>query len=227
MLPAWSICWSRPVGRSCWCAGWLRCCRCWCGSGAGHRADPGVDAGRRRRRHPPLSVVRHRPDHQPDPGLRAAYRVAWGGLCGRGVRRRPAPGPGRWRVRTGRSGPRPWPWPPCSSRLAAASRRSWTGASTAASTTPPRPLKHSVPGCETRSTWTLSRPSCWWWPTRRCSRQRRLCGCDPQHRPDRVAKNTEAEQGPTRLDPLHAMQFRAAAVPPGQARVARSATLSE
>jgi hypothetical protein len=34
MLPAWSICSSRPVGRSCWRAGWLRWCRCWCGSDA-------------------------------------------------------------------------------------------------------------------------------------------------------------------------------------------------
>ena len=28
MLLAWSICSSRPVGRSCWRAGWLRWCRC-------------------------------------------------------------------------------------------------------------------------------------------------------------------------------------------------------
>ena len=48
-------------------------------------------------------------------------------------------------------------------------------------------------GCETRSSWTRSRPSCLWWPTKRCSEQRRLCGCDPRHRPGRVAKDSEAE----------------------------------
>jgi len=48
--------------------------------------------------------------------------------------------------------PPPWPWPPPSSRPAAASRRRWTGASTAAATTPPRPSPPSAPACATRST---------------------------------------------------------------------------
>ena len=61
---------------------------------------------------------------------------------------------GRWPAR-------PWPWRRCSSRPAAASKRSWIGASTAASTMRPRPSRPSAPGCETRSTWTPSRPSCW------------------------------------------------------------------
>ena len=42
----------------------------------------------------------------------------------------------------------------CSSRLAAASRRSWIGASTAASTTPPRPWKPLAFDCVMRWTWT-------------------------------------------------------------------------
>jgi hypothetical protein len=45
--------------------------------------------------------------------------------------------------------------------LGVASRRSWTGASTAASTTPPKRLRRSPPGSGTRSTWTRSRASCW------------------------------------------------------------------
>jgi hypothetical protein len=46
----------------------------------------------------------------------------------------------------------PWPSRGCSSRPGAASRPWWTGASTAAGTTPPRPLKHSAFGSVTRST---------------------------------------------------------------------------
>jgi hypothetical protein len=39
--------------------------------------------------------------------------------------------------------------------------RSWsTGASTAATTTPPRRSRPSAPACASRSTWTRSRPSC-------------------------------------------------------------------
>jgi hypothetical protein len=38
--------------------------------------------------------------------------------------------------------------------VAAGSSRSWTGASTAAATTPPAPWRRSRPGCATRSTWT-------------------------------------------------------------------------
>jgi hypothetical protein len=48
---------------------------------------------------------------------------------------------------------RPWPWPRCSSRPAAASRPRWTGASTAAATTPPRGSRRSAIGCASRSTW--------------------------------------------------------------------------
>jgi hypothetical protein len=96
-----------------------------------------------------------------------------------------------------------------SSRLAAASRRSWIGALTAASTMRPRSWRPSAPGCGTRSTWTPSRPSCWRWLTGRCSRQGLPSGSDPRHKPGRLVKDTEAHAGRTRLDPLHAMQFRA------------------
>jgi hypothetical protein len=43
-------------------------------------------------------------------------------------------------------------WPRCSSRPAAASKPSWTGASTGAAMTPPRPSPPSAPACATRST---------------------------------------------------------------------------
>jgi hypothetical protein len=59
----------------------------------------------------------------------------------------------------------------------AASSRPWTGASTAASTTRPRPLRCSPRGLATRSTWTRCRPSCLRRSTRRCSRPRRRSGC--------------------------------------------------
>jgi hypothetical protein len=72
---------------------------------------------------------------------------------------------------------------PCSSRPATASRESSIGASTAASTTRPRPSRRSPPGCATRSTWTRSRPSCSRWSIRQCNRPPRPCGCDqPAHR---------------------------------------------
>jgi hypothetical protein len=54
---------------------------------------------------------------------------------------------------------RPWPWRRCSSQPAAASRWSWTGGSTAASTTPPRRSRRSASACGTRSTWTRCQPS--------------------------------------------------------------------
>jgi hypothetical protein len=41
----------------------------------------------------------------------------------------------------------------------AASRRSWTGASTGAATTRPRPSRRSAPASATRSTWTPYRPN--------------------------------------------------------------------
>ena len=107
----------------------------------------------------------------------------------------------------------PWPAPPwpgrrCSSRRGVVSRRSWIGASTGASTTRPRPSRRSPPGSATSSTSMRCRPSCWPWSTRRCSQVRRPCGS--VHRPmrDRPVKDERALSGPTRLDPLHAMQFR-------------------
>jgi len=81
---------------------------------------------------------------------------------------------GRW------PGP-PWPWRRCSGRPAAASSRPWTGASTGAATTPPRPSRHSAPTSANRSTLPPSPPSCWRWPLRPCSRPWCRCGCD--HRP--------------------------------------------
>ena len=48
----------------------------------------------------------------------------------------------------------PWPWRRCSSRCAGASSGWWTGGSTGAATTPPRPSRRSAPACATRSTWT-------------------------------------------------------------------------
>jgi hypothetical protein len=61
--------------------------------------------------------------------------------------------------------PSPWPpprswWPRCSSRCAAASRTLSTGGSTGAAMTRPRPLMPSASGFATRSTSTLSLPSC-------------------------------------------------------------------
>jgi hypothetical protein len=54
----------------------------------------------------------------------------------------------------------PWPWRRRSSRPGAGSRRRWTGASTAASTTRPRRSRGSAPACATRLTWTRCRPRC-------------------------------------------------------------------
>ena len=53
-----------------------------------------------------------------------------------------------------------WPWRPCSSRPAAASKRWWIGASTAAATTRPGRSRDSAAGCGTRSTWIPSPSSC-------------------------------------------------------------------
>jgi hypothetical protein len=79
--------------------------------------------------------------------------------------------PGRWPAP-------PWPWQPCSSRPADASSRRWIDASTAASTTRPRRLRPSAPGCGRRSTWTRCQRNCWRWWTKRCSRARHGCGFD-------------------------------------------------
>jgi hypothetical protein len=72
---------------------------------------------------------------------------------------------------------RPWRWPRRSSRPAPASRGWWTGASTAAGTTPPAPSPRSAPACASRSTWTRSPANCWRWWSRRRSRPGRRCGC--------------------------------------------------
>jgi hypothetical protein len=82
--------------------------------------------------------------------------------------------------RAGRSLAPPWPWPPCSSRSGTVSSRPWTDGSTGAAMTPPRPSRPSASGCARRSTWTVSRPSCWRWSSRRCSRPPRPCGCGHQ-----------------------------------------------
>jgi hypothetical protein len=50
---------------------------------------------------------------------------------------------------------------PCSNQPGAASRQPLIGASTAASTTRPRPSRRSAPDSATSSTWTRWRPSCW------------------------------------------------------------------
>jgi hypothetical protein len=81
----------------------------------------------------------------------------------------------------------PWPWRHCSSRPAAASRRRWIGASTAASTTRPRPSRPTASACATRSTSTPSRPSCWRSWTRPSSPPRSCSGFDPPHLVPRAA----------------------------------------
>jgi hypothetical protein len=60
----------------------------------------------------------------------------------------------------------PWPWPLCSNRPGAASSGRSIGASTGATTTPPRPSRPSAPRCATRLTWPPCQPSCWRWSTR-------------------------------------------------------------
>ena len=62
--------------------------------------------------------------------------------------------------------------------------RRWSiDASTGATTTPPRPLRHSAPACGTRSTWTRSLPSCWRSLTRRCSRPQASLWLRPAPKP--------------------------------------------
>ena len=58
---------------------------------------------------------------------------------------------------------------------------SWIGASTAASTTPPRPSRHSPAACASRSTSTPSPASCWRSSTRPWSRPKPHCGFDLPH----------------------------------------------
>jgi hypothetical protein len=72
----------------------------------------------------------------------------------------------------------PWRWRRCSSRPGAAPRQWWTGASTGASMTRPRPSRRSPPACATRSTGTPYRPSSWRWWSRPWSRPGSRCGSD-------------------------------------------------
>jgi hypothetical protein len=157
---------------------------------------------------PEISALRHRPADQPHPGLRAAHCAAREHLRRRG----PGPGPGVRRDRRraaelGGGRRPPWPWPPCSSRPAAASKESWIGASTAASTTRPRPSRPSARACVSRSTWTRCRPSCWRWSTRRCSRPRLPYGCGHRREHRRAAEGKQLRH-PIRRERLHAMPFR-------------------
>ena len=141
------------------------------------------------------------------PACSLASTPAWSWSLGRcsaglgGIRRA-----GWWRARL-------WRWRHCSSRPGVVSRRSWTGASTVASTTPPRPWKRSAFDSAKRWTWARSRPSCWPSPTRPCSQRRLSCGYDHQHRCGLVVHGRKAEPTLTRLDPLHAMQFRLPPLP--------------
>ena len=106
---------------------------------------------------------------------------------------------------TRRVGPwpaRPWPWRRCSSQPGAASRRSWIGASTAASTTRPRPSRCSRPACVIRSTWIRFPPSCWRSLTRPWSRLGSRCGFDlprPAPRANPAVRYYGQLPGPTEL----------------------------
>jgi hypothetical protein len=125
---------------------------------------------------PPLPPVRHRPDHQPHPGLRAAHRPARAGLCGWDIRVRAASPPSLlWP-------PPPWPWLHCSSRPAAGFRPPLTAASTGPAMTGPGPWRRSVHACATRSTWIPSRRNWLRSSTRPCSRPGCRCGCALQRR---------------------------------------------
>jgi hypothetical protein len=55
--------------------------------------------------------------------------------------------------------------------------------------------------------WTPCPPSCWRWPTRRCSRHRRSYGSDPRNRPGRVAKDKEAKEVRCDLTPCMPCSF--------------------
>ena len=105
-----------------------------------------------------------------------------------------APPAGRWPAS-------PWPWPRCSSRPAAASKRWWIGASTAASTTRPRPSRRTRPACASRSTSTPSRPSSLASLTRPWSRPGSRCGFAPPYPAPRAHPAVRHGQlpGPTEL----------------------------
>jgi hypothetical protein len=74
-------------------------------------------------------------------------------------------------------------WPPhwlstfSSSRFVDGSSGSLTGASIAASMTPPKPWQPSAPPCARKWTWTNCANSCWLWCKRRCSQPMSRCGC--------------------------------------------------
>jgi hypothetical protein len=95
--------------------------------------------------------------------------------------------------RAGRWPAPPWRWRRCSNRFGAVSSRRWTGASTGAATTPPRPLRRSALACGMRSTWTPSPPSSWPWSTRRCSRHRRHCGSGLTRHPPNRARSDQID----------------------------------
>jgi hypothetical protein len=78
-------------------------------------------------------------------------------------------------------------------RCAAGSRTWSTAASTGAASAPPAPWPASPPTCASRSTWTLSRASCWPWSTRPSSRPG--CGCGCTHRRPRSYRPGQAMLG--------------------------------
>jgi len=61
----------------------------------------------------------------------------------------------------------------------------WTGASTAAATTPAAPSSTSPPASATRWTWTRCTASWWSWSTRPCSPPGPPCGSGPPADPRR------------------------------------------
>jgi hypothetical protein len=85
--------------------------------------------------------------------------------------------------RTGRWPERPWPRRLCSSRSAAASRRSWTDGSTGAATMPRPPSRGSPPACASSSTWTRCPTSSWRWSTRPWSQPGHRSGCGRRRSP--------------------------------------------
>jgi hypothetical protein len=88
--------------------------------------------------------------------------------------------------------PRPWPWPRCFSRLAAAFRRWWIDASTAAAMTRPGRSRPSAGACATRSSWTPSQPSYSRWWIKPCGRPLYRSGSNQRHR--RAARTEKREQ---------------------------------
>ena len=110
-------------------------------------------AGHHGRGHLEVPAVRHRPDHQPDPGLRDRDRAADRRVRRPGAARAAGPAVpqhGRGgRLHAGCGGA-------VRARSGAGSSTPWTGGSTGPATTPTRPSPTSPPGCRTRWTWTRS-----------------------------------------------------------------------